>query len=64
MPHQLADRRLLERQRRDAAAVAHHGDAMADAVDLVEAMSDVDNGDAARGQPLDQRRRADRLRAR
>ena len=54
-PHEIGDRRVGKRQGRDAAAVAHDRDAIADAEHLVEPMGDVDNGDAARGESLDQR---------
>jgi hypothetical protein len=36
-------------------AVSQHGDAVADAIYLVEPMGDVDHGDAALDQAIDQR---------
>ena len=52
----------LNRPGRDVAAVAQHGDPVADAKHLVEPVRDVDDRDAARGQPLDQREQLRRLR--
>ena len=46
--------RLRDRQaRRDGAAVLEHGDPVADLPDLVEAVGDVDDGDARRGELAD-----------
>jgi hypothetical protein len=45
-------------------AVAHHGDAVGDALHLVHLVGDVDDADAVRLQLLDDRRRGARLRFR
>ena len=54
-PHELGDGHLLDRLGGDQPAVAHHGDPVADAEDLVEAVRDVHDRDPARRQALDER---------
>ena len=62
-PHELGHRHLRQQLRRHVPAVAQHRDAMADAIDLVEPMRDVDDGDAARRRAARSAQTADRLRA-
>ena len=47
------DRQLLDRLRQHVAAVAHHGDALAEREDLLEPMRDEEHRVAARAQRLD-----------
>ncbi len=49
--HEFAGIRVAGRARADKGAVAQHGDAVGDREDLVHAMADVDDPDAARPQP-------------
>ena len=51
----LAHRQLADRVRADRLPVAHDGDLVGDAEQLVEPVGDVDDGDARRGQPADDR---------
>ena len=53
--HELGDGGPSQRLRGDEPAVAQHGDGLADPVDLVEPVRDVDDGDAARVEALDER---------
>ncbi len=54
-PHQPGDRGVGQPLGGDVAAVAQHRHALADAIDLVEPVRDVDDGDAAGGQTADER---------
>ena len=47
------DRQLVDRLRQDMAAVAHHGDPLADGEDLLEPVRDEEHRVAARAQRLD-----------
>ena len=46
--HELVDRSVGRRQRRDVSPVAQHGDAIANRRDFLEPVRDVDDGDAGR----------------
>src|SRR6202022_3095317 len=54
-PHDLARRGLRGLERADVLAIAQHGDALAEPEYLVELVGDVDQGDAAALQPVEDR---------
>ena len=63
-PNELGHAHLFDRLRRHVTAVSHDGDMPADTEHLVETMRDVDDGDAARGQAIDEREELRHLAAR